>query len=153
MEIRAALPGDIEKIQELYQQLFLEMEILAPDYMQRARQEDGFLFQIIGSEASDILLAQQGETILGFTLLQELKTPPYGCIVPHRYCYLMDFVVHPDSRNMGAGSRLLRAAKAWGKARNLDYMELNVLSPNVQAIRLYEREGFSECVRTMRTNL
>ena len=44
----------------------------------------------------------------------------------------------------------MAAAKKWAKERNLDYIELFVLSNAEEANAFYEREGFETVSRTMR---
>ena len=79
--------------------------------------------------------------------------PPYRCFVPHPYADLLDLAVLPDARGNGLGTLLLQAVKGWAKAYGADYLELGALSNNQGAIRLYEREGFSECMKTFRASL
>ena len=71
----------------------------------------------------------------------------------HDYAYLMDLAVMPKYRGRGAGTLLLDAVQAWARANNLDYLELNVLSNNSGARRLYSRNGYEESSCTMRKKL
>ncbi len=65
----------------------------------------------------------------------------------------MDACVTESERSRGVGRLLIEAVKTWAEERRLDYVELNVLSNNRRAIALYEREGFTEEMRTMRCKL
>ena len=71
--------------------------------------------------------------ILGFALVQQQDTPPFNCIVPHKYAYLMDIVVAPEQRGKGIGKQLIHAVKSWAKSRKMEYIELCVLSQNRNA--------------------
>jgi len=50
--------------------------------------------------------------------------------------------VHRDHRGQGLGARLLDTALSWAGAQGLAWVDLEVLSNNLPARRLYERSGF-----------
>jgi ribosomal protein S18 acetylase RimI-like enzyme len=57
---------------------------------------------------------------------------------------LLGIGVHRDYRCQGLGQRLLDIALAWARAQpGLDWMDLEVLSHNEPALRLYQRAGFA----------
>jgi RimJ/RimL family protein N-acetyltransferase len=56
---------------------------------------------------------------------------------------LLGMGVHRDARRQGLGERLLATALAWARTQpGLDWVDLEVLSNNAPARRLYERCGF-----------
>lgn len=83
--------------------------------------------------SGSFLLAEEDEQIIGFVLVQQLDTPPYACIVPHRYTLLMDIVVSDLYRGQGIGRALIEEAKLWSKRRGSEYIELSVVSQNRSA--------------------
>lgn len=151
--VRDAVPADRKAIAEIYRTLFEAMSNLQPQYIQAAEQDPDFILKIITESKKDILVAQCGVQLLGFALVLMTHTPPYRCFVPHPYADLLDLAVLPDARGNGLGTLLLQAVKGWAKAYGADYLELDALSNNQGAIRLYEREGFRECLKTFRANL
>lgn len=151
--VRDAVPADRKAIAEIYRTLFEAMSNLQPQYIQAAEQDPDFILKIITESKKDILVAQCGVQLLGFALVLMTHTPPYRCFVPHPYADLLDLAVLPDARGNGLGALLLQAVKGWAKAYGADYLELDALSNNQGAIRLYEREGFRECLKTFRANL
>lgn len=151
--VRDAVPTDRKAIAEIYRTLFEAMSNLQPQYIQAAEQDPDFILKIITESKKDILVAQCGVQLLGFALVLMTHTPPYRCFVPHPYADLLDLAVLPDARGNGLGTLLLQAVKGWAKAYGADYLELDALSNNQGAIRLYEREGFRECLKTFRANL
>lgn len=153
MQIEKASRSDLPAVRKLYRILFSDMAALQPTYLRAASQEDAFILSAIEKEDWDILLAREGERVHGFALVQLRHTPPYTCMVPHRLAYLMDLVVEPAARNRGIGHALLDAVKAWGRERGADYVELQALSQNEGARRLYAREGFVDDMRTLRCSL
>lgn len=151
--VRDAVPADRKAIAEIYRTLFEAMSNLQPQYIQAAEQDPDFILKIITESKKDILVAQCGVQLLGFALVLMTHTPPYRCFVPHSYADLLDLAVLPDARGNGLGTLLLQAVKGWAKAYGADYLELGALSNNQGAIRLYEREGFGECLKTFRASL
>ena len=65
----------------------------------------------------------------------------------------MDLVVDVDFRGQGIGKQLIESVKNWTLERNLEYIELNVLSENKKAINLYKKINFKEKMKTMRMKL
>lgn len=151
--VRDAVPADRKAIAEIYRTLFEAMSNLQPQYIQAAEQDPDFILKIITESKKDILVAQCGVQLLGFALVLMTHTPPYRCFVPHPYADLLDLAVLPDARGNGLGTLLLQAVKSWAKAYGADYLELGALSNNQGAVRLYEREGFRECLKTFRASL
>ncbi len=58
--------------------------------------------------------------------------------------YIHMLAVHPNYRQMGIGSRLLRHIYQMAKYLNMPYVSLHVTIENYSAKRLYEREGFDD---------
>lgn len=151
--VRDAVPADRKAIAEIYRTLFEAMSNLQPQYIQAAEQDPDFILKIITESKKDILVAQCDVQLLGFALVLMTHTPPYRCFVPHPYADLLDLAVLPAARGKWLGTLLLQAVKSWAKAYGADYLELGALSNNQGAIRLYEREGFRECLKTFRASL
>ena len=149
MQVRRAGLSDIPAIKALYHHLFAAMERLEPEIMRDVEQDESFLRETIEGEKGDVLLAVEGERPLGFALVRQEKTPPYLCMVPHEFCFLLDLSVAPEARNRGVGTALLKAVKTWGRERGLDYVELNVCTKNEGAKRLYLKEGFESRTETL----
>lgn len=153
MKIRPATKKDLSQLNLLYQILFADMAKLEPYYLRKCEPDIAFLEEIIESNCSDILVAVDKRKLIGFAVVQEKQTLPYTCLIQHNYAFLMDLAVTPESRDRGTGTALLNAVKQWASGRNLDYIELNVLSENLAAIRLYERESYQESMKVMRLKL
>lgn len=150
MEIKTATLDEIPQIERLYQELFFEMSILQPKYIKPAKQDANFIRFTIIEDDSDILIATFENEVVGFLLIQETTTPPYTCLVEHKYAFIVDVIVGKHYQNKGIGSALLDEAKKWAAYRHLDYLELNVLTENKGAKSLYEKQGFKDTNQTMR---
>jgi len=153
MQINMATLNEVPQIEILYQELFTEMSKLQPKYLQPAKQDVAFIRNTINNQESDILLATLHNEIVGFLLIQEMTTPPFSCIVRHKYAFIIDIIVGRQYQSQGIGSALLSEAKKWAEIRQLDYLELNVLAENVGAITLYEKQGYRDMNHTMRFEL
>ncbi|MCR6790109.1 GNAT family N-acetyltransferase [Bacillus thuringiensis] len=150
MKIKLATLDEVNQIEILYQELFLKMSKLQPEYIKPAKQDVEFIKKTINEKDSDILIAEIDNCIIGFLLIQELITPSYTCLVEHKYAFITDILVGNKYQHQGIGSALLFEGKKWAKNRNLDYLELNVLSENIGAIALYEKQRFRDVSHTMR---
>ena len=149
IKIRQAEEVDLPEIMELYALLFAYSATLQPDYFQAAGQQYDFLQRCLQDTQMSLLLAVQEREIAGMALVQIQQTPPYTCLVPHRFAYLMDLIVRPEQRNQGVATALLDAVKQWGAANKLDYVELQVLAGNDKAERLYLKQGFQPKMKTL----
>lgn len=126
------------------------MSILQPNYWKPAKQDVEFIRNTINEKESDILIAEINMHLAGFLLVLETITPSYSCLVQHKYAFITDVIVGKSYQNQGIGSALLLEAKNWAQDRNLDYLELSVLTENTGAISLYEKHGFKDMNHTMR---
>ena len=89
-------------------------------------------------------------SLLGLGCMRLPTLEPGGTAIDYaRAGALVDEAV----RGQGVGGELLAAAKRWARNRRLEYLELNVLAQNENAIRLYESQDFVEATKVMRCML
>ncbi|MBQ0217866.1 MULTISPECIES: GNAT family N-acetyltransferase [Alcaligenes] len=151
--LRPAQLADIGTIGDMYAELFAHMHHLQPHYYLQARQDEGFIRSMIESDQAALFVAEKDDQALGFIIVQQQKTPPYNCITPHDFAYVIDLVVTESARGMGLGKLLMQTAQEWAHVRGLDYIELGVLSNNRGAIALYEQLGYEHNTSIMRKAL
>ena len=89
--------------------------------------------QLAGSNV--MLVAETKGAIVGQVWLDLQKAPEGGAL-------LWALRVHPDYQRSGIGAELLHAAEAWLVAHRFGTAAIGVERWNVQARRLYEREGY-----------
>lgn len=149
--IRKANKSDIPAILKLYREQFREMSEYIPDFIKEGDQSTEFIEKIILSEKSDILVYEDKKIVVGFILLQEKVRPDFDFIANPGAgcCYIMDVIVTENSRNKGFGTALMNAAKQWAQDRNCTFINLDVLSKNTGAIKLYEKLGFTPKAQEM----
>ena len=152
--IRPAAEADIPAILALYRQLDSALVAMQPEFFCEGPREEDEIRKAIRADDADFLLAERGSAVVGFALVGYAGwTPEFSCVLPHRYARLEDLVVDEAVRGQGVGSELLAAAKRWARNRRLEYLELNVLAQNENAIRLYESQDFIEATKVMRCML
>ncbi len=138
VSIRAATPADAAAFLALFRQVCGETRFMAfgPDEITRTTEEQAAVFARTDANSGAMLLAVEGETLVGFAGLQ--RSP--GRRWSHTLYLYMGVVASAAGR--GIGRRLLEAAETWGAARDIARIELVVMADNERAIRLYERCGF-----------
>lgn len=153
IDIRFIERKDLPAVAALYQQLMDKMTRLQPKYYSNEPQDAEYFEQAFTDEAFDIFVADNGESVVGFAIVCERETPDVRCVVSHRYAYLADIAVDEKYQGSGVGSALINASKFWTKERGLDYLQLNVLANNTDAIKVYEHLGFSDDTHIMRCKI
>ena len=153
MEVRVATLEDIEQICCLYVEFFSYNAALQPEYCAVAQESGEYPKSVISSENADIIVAMENGATVGFVHIREAQTFRYPSIVPHKFAEIIDFIVTASYREKGVGSKLMDAAKQWGRERNLDYIELFVLSNAKEAYCFYEKRDFATVSHTMRCPL
>ncbi len=106
------------------------------DSVPTLEEETAFIRQFAGEHA-EFFVATIGDRIvanLGVAAHHERPQTAHGAS--------LGMSVLAPYRGQGIGSRLLDAAITWAKHRSIRRLELEVLSNNPRARRLYERKGF-----------
>ena len=150
MEIRVAACDDIEQICRLYNEFFAYNAEKDPVYCRAGKEYGEYPKSVVESGSSDLIVALDDDEIIGFIHIKEGKTPPYDALMQNHYAQIIDFIVTAKHRKKGVGTKLMDAAKQWAKGRNLDYIELFVLTGAVNEHRFYENNDFTTVMQTMR---
>lgn len=94
--------------------------------------EDGLRSEL-NNETAHFLVALTNNKVIGY-------------IGVHEICgeaYITNVAVFPEYRRLGIGETLIDAATSGAKARNCDFISLEVRISNVPAIELYKKEGYN----------
>jgi GNAT superfamily N-acetyltransferase len=134
IDVRPALPAEVERVLGMYEWLFAPPGSLPPGWdPERARTA---LAEAIEGERSEVLVAEHRSELLGFaTAYLDLNSVRYGL-----RCWVEDLAVSPSHRSRGVGRALLEAAKAWARERGATHLELDSGEARTDAHRFYERE-------------
>ena len=147
MSIREAVLSDLEKIQDLNQQIFLaEMEVGGrgwnPEYPYQQKAIDGFK-QSIRKEGgyAAFVFEVDGDVVAYMTLLFK----PAAQII-HRVgidlAEINTFCVDKNFRGRGIGKQMLAKAEDWAKEKGANQMSVGTGAANKAARGLYESFGF-----------
>lgn len=101
----------------------------------------------ISDENSLILVAESNGTIVGYTMCWINERPPI--FAQQKYDYLADSFVQESYRGRGLMRGFLNNITTWLNSHGIHYLELGVDSNNTNAIRVWQRYGFTEKTKLM----
>ena len=127
---------DLPQLVELLHILFTQEQELTPD---AAKQERGLQQILENPSIGRIYVAREGARVLGMVNIQKTVSTAEGGPVGS----FEDFVVRPELRGQGLGSRLIRYAIEQCEADGLLRLILLTDGDNSGAQRLYEKAGFA----------
>jgi ribosomal protein S18 acetylase RimI-like enzyme len=141
-------------------ELFAEVDALHRDNLPRifqqpdgaAREKDYYL-GLISDENVAFLVAEEGDSLVGYVHAIIKDAPAFPVFVPRRYAVVDAVVVRSGSQFHGIGRRLMDAAQAWAMAQGATSIELNVYEFNEAAISFYEGLGYQTLSRKMSKEL
>lgn len=142
--IRRATLNDIPAVCTLSQSLFEHERQFTDEFnMQWSHGEDGvkFFTKSLKSRSSFILLALDGEKIIGYILM---KLERVSWRVYNPMAELTNLSVDPMYRGQGVGTKLFQHAKAIMKKRGVKRISVQALTDNVRAVKFYETMGFKD---------
>ena len=110
----------------------------------------GWIEQNLFSPQAAVFVAEEGPgSIEGYCLAMILENPP---VLPWQfYGYLSEISVR--RRREGVGTRLLGAAHAWFRERQVPYIEVNVSMKNQVARDFWRKRGYGEFLERLRIEL
>ena len=144
MQVRSARIEDISAIQELNYQLFVHDDVYHHDlnmtWSQGSEGEAYFRRCIEQSEVCLSVVAESDGNIVGY--LNGSIREPDGIYLGKR-AELENMCVTAHSRGHGVGSKLVDAFKNWAQAQGAERMIVEAFDGNEDALRFYEKQGFS----------
>ena len=147
--IRKATYDDLEALRGLYLALEEDGVRYQPEHFVIGERTDDFFKSVFDSDTQDILVADIDGVAVGFVHVMILQQKKVSCLKPQSVVYMQDLCVREDLRNQKIGAGLVRAAKDYGKQHNVDFIRTQVFPGNVDGMRFYERNGFSEMMKTI----
>jgi len=69
------------------------------------------------------------------------------------YAYLGFMYTDPKHRGKGVNRKIIDTLKAWAKSKNITELKLEVYADNIQAIKAYEKAGFTRNLIEMRLDI
>ena len=97
-----------------------------------------------------VLLAVDGEKVLGYVLLRVQERAENAFSPPRRFVELEHVAVDPASRKRGVASALVDEVFSVAQSLGLGDLELSVWDFNNDARRLFQKMGFTPCRHRLR---
>jgi GNAT superfamily N-acetyltransferase len=136
MHIEAATEADVPALSKLLAVLFTQEAEFTPNPETQRR---GLQRIITNREVGIVLVAKEGETVLGMVILLYTDSTALG----ERVALLEDMVVFPEARGARVGSHLLKRAVAVAEAAGCQRITLLKDQQNLSAQHFYKRHGFT----------
>ena len=152
MIIRKAESGDKTRIAELYWQsddFHFRNEPYFYQSTSASCRSDEYLTDCIARADGLFLVAEDALEIVGFAYGYEECKGHFPFHRKRTYFCLDNIVVDRDRRGRGYGSALMQELIEHSRRKAYDDIILNVYHFNADAIRLYEKLGFTELSRDM----
>jgi len=109
------------------------------------------LAEMISAPDAEVLVAVAGNELVGSGHARIKNAQSY---LKHQlYAYLGFMYVKPEHRGKGINNMIIDALKQWCIKKNISEMRLEVYQKNIQAIKAYEKAGFSANLLEMRMGL
>lgn len=151
MQVRNAVPGDVDAVLAFYHDLIERMQDspYRPTWEKGVYPARGQLLE--AAEAGTLFLAEENSTVLGAFVLNHQQAAGYAHIswqvdAPAEKVAVLHLIgVHPSAHGKGIGTALLQKAEAVCRERGDAVIRLDTLPHNLPARRLYERFGFQSC--------
>ena len=134
--IEAATEADVPALTKLLSVLFAQEAEFTPNPEAQRR---SLLRIITNREVGIVLVAKEGETVLGMVSLLYTVSTALG----ERVALLEDMVVGHEARGGGIGSHLLQRALAVAEEAGCLRITLLTDQQNLSAQRFYKRHGFA----------
>jgi ribosomal protein S18 acetylase RimI-like enzyme len=151
--VRRARTEDLETLVRLWREMWEFHAPLDPRFEITAAADlvmGKWFEETLENERAALFAAEeQPGLLLGYCHAMILENPP---VVPRQYYgYVSEISVR--NRRHGIGARLLDAAHAWFREKNLSYVEVNVSVRNAVAGRFWRKQGYSEFLERLRRDL
>lgn len=101
------------------------------------------------SETNGVLVAEAGDQIVGFAMVDYIDRPESDYNLARRFYHVAEFGVDPAWRRRGVASALMASMKADARARGFHKIELDAWAFNKGALAFYEAMGFETYRRFM----
>lgn len=151
--IREARPQDLPEIGGLWRELQETSAIFEPRLTPNPQADEWFLSYLMDqfdNAHCAIYVAEANSRVIGYTFGQVLQRPTLRA----RECgYVADLCVHAEFRGRGLGRRLYERLRAWFRSRGVEAVEVQVVRANPASQIFWRKMGFSDFLRTLRSDL
>jgi len=154
--IRPATFKDYVGLSEVFREADLMHSTALPDLFRPttgpARSRD-YLAEIIDSENSVVLVAEQDGKLIGAVHAEVREAPVIPQVTPRRFAVIDTLVVTRPHRRKGVGTALAGELHRWVKAKRVSQVELTIYEFNKSALAFVQKLGFRTASRRLRKSL
>lgn len=150
-EVRFALEGDLERVNELRRMvndLHVEgkPDVFKPGFSDELRD---YIHVIRADPNKEIVVAELEGRVCGFAVLNHIVRPENPFMFERDFLDIDEFAVDEACRRRGVASAMVAFIRAWAKEKGYRRLELNMWEFNRGALAFYEAAGFSTYRRYM----
>ena len=106
---------------------------------------------MISAPEIELVVAEQDGQLIGSGYARIDRSRHYLKFTHHAYLGFM--YVEPEHRGKGVNKLIIETLAEWARAQNLTELRLDVYTVNQQAIKAYEKAGFTQILTEMRLGL
>jgi len=149
LELRAATEQDIPRLIDLgrafaqEQNTYWTFNKLGPGWEKFVTEA---MHTAVEHPAARVLLAADGEELVGYVLGQIAEPPPLFEVKP--YLFVSDLYVRPEYRRQGLATRLVETLRIWASTQGVWRLSLVIAEGN-PAFDLWKRLGFEPMERLL----
>ncbi|MBU1101524.1 MAG: GNAT family N-acetyltransferase [Bacteroidetes bacterium] len=110
-----------------------------------------FLKSVIDKDGWSILLANEGDNIIGYSVAKIENYPPV--FSRENFGFIQELAVKADYRSKGIGEILLNEQYKWFRLKNISQVELHVAIKNSTAESFWKSKGFTPVYTTYIKNI
>ncbi|WP_409253902.1 GNAT family N-acetyltransferase [Bacillus sp. SCS-153A] len=150
-KIREACLRDFDRLKPLHKEVH-DLHVAGRPDKYKATEETldwNYFNELIESPDGKILLIEDGESIVGFTILKKVQPPKWETKVQSSVVFMEDLGVAPSYQRKGLARMLFEKALEFTKDCHADSLELGVWEFNQTAIEFYEQMGMTTQARKM----
>ncbi|KYG59371.1 GNAT family N-acetyltransferase [Planococcus maritimus] len=111
--------------------------------------DPSYFEKLIKSDEGVIYIIEDGDEIIGFTILRINETPDRTTAVKRKYLFMEDLGVRKEYRGKGLGKWLYQKAIEFARENEATSLELGVWEFNEEAIKFYKSMGMKNQARKM----
>ena len=109
--------------------------------------EEKYLSPVMKSENSLVLVALDGERVVGYSFSQINKSSDLEKRT--KYGYIHDLFITSDYRRQGIGEKIYGEIIKWFHSKDIDRVELQVIAANKMADSFWRKQGFTDFQNTL----
>lgn len=150
MRVIRAEEGHIPQIIERWKELMDYHKELDPYFTRDPKGHlafEGHIRECLGSDNDLILVAIEGEDVVGYLLAHLSSKPPVFEL--RTYGEISDLAVRKDQWRRGVGERMYRGALKWFKSKGMQRIEVRAIPSNKAAMEFWKKHGFKDYFNTM----